>query len=177
MNLQPPTAARTPQRIHHEHTPKKLRPGDPSRVHGRPTPSARAQPHTRRRTHRPSGHDLPTTPCRRREHPVIVNLVPPGLWDDRHQPAEQLVGSQQHAGGPIVPAPLELQEQPPIRPLCQPVVGQRRALYVPAQPLQRRWTMPSSSCLCSTPCWSVARCRMRPTPVLRSRLARSTSTR
>jgi hypothetical protein len=59
-----------------------------------------------------------------------------GWGDDGHEPGDELVGSEYDAGGPVVPAPLELQEQAPVGLLGEAVVGQRRALHVATQALQ-----------------------------------------
>ena len=76
-------------------------------------------------------------PSRRgREDPVVVGQVAPRLGNDGHQPGDELVGSEYDPGGPVAPAPLELQEQAPVGLLGEAVVGQRRALHVATQALQ-----------------------------------------
>ena len=108
------TALRAPKADHSEDPPEQVTPRAPARLSRR---VSRQSPPDRRRSllclrwRRSNARPKPRT---RRENTVIVNLVRPRRWHQRHQSFHQLQPAELQRRRPIAPCALQLNSNPAI---------------------------------------------------------------
>ena len=136
------TALRAPKADHSEDPPEQVTPRAPARLSRR---VSRQSPPDRRRSllclrwRRSNARPKPRT---RRENTVIVNLVRPRRWHQRHQSFHQLQPAELQRRRPIAPCALQLNSNPAIwqRLEREPAVFFRQSSTRGSNPLQPQRT-------------------------------------